>query len=52
MGKCMKRLALFLLSKAFELSIIILIIIYTLFVFVALGLEDLFEGNTTLELTL
>ena len=38
MGKCMKKLALFLLSKAFELTIIILIIIYTLFVFVALGL--------------
>ena len=38
----MKRLGLFLLSKGFELSIIILIIIYTLFVFVALGLEDLF----------
>lgn len=41
-----------LLGKPMEYSIIILIIIYTLYVFVALALEDIFQDNVTIELAL
>lgn len=34
-----------LLGKPMEYTIIILIIIYTLYVFVALALEDIFQDN-------
>ena len=52
MGKCRENLAVFMLSKPIELTIIILIIIYTLFVFVAIGIEDIIKDDDKAVLSL
>lgn len=41
-----------LLGKPMEYTIIVLIIIYMVYVFVALALEDIFQDNATIELSL
>ena len=52
MGKCRESLAVFMLSKPIELTVIILIIVYALYVFVAIGIEGFIEDDEKAVLSL
>ena len=52
MGKCRENLAVFMLSKPIELTVIILIVVYALYVFVAIGIEGFIEDDEKAVLSL
>ena len=52
MGKCRESLAVFMLSKPIELTVIILIVVYALYVFVAIGIEGFIEDDDKAVLAL